>query len=221
MELVVPDTRALTAGVPLAEAEAACVLLHGRGQSPEVMLDLVVARMHSVGVHYVLPRAAGGTWYEARAVDPLTPRTRAQLAASLDQVSRDIEALLVRGWRADRMLLAGFSQGACLALEWVLSRGPVPAALAVLTGCRVGADARGGQRLDGLPVYMANGDADPWIPVPNYNDAAVTLSDLGAVVEADLLVGRDHTVSEVEIDRLAGMLCNVTAGRQAFDRSVQ
>jgi phospholipase/carboxylesterase len=221
MGLAVDDTRALTAGVPLAEAEAVCVLLHGRGQSPEVMLDLAVARLRSVAVHYVLPRAPGGTWYDARAVDPLTPRTRAQLAASLDQVSRDIEGVLGLGWRADRMLLAGFSQGACLALEWVLSRGPIPAALAVLTGCRVGSDARGAQRLDGLPVYMANGDADPWIPVQNYNDAAVVLSDLGAVVEADLLVGRDHTVSQLEIDRLTGILCNIKAGRQAFDRRLQ
>ncbi len=215
------DTRALTAGVPLAEAEAVCLLLHGRGQSPEVMVDHVIARMRAVKVHYMLPRAPGGVWYEARAVDPLTPRTRAQLAASLDQVSRDIEALLAQGWRADRLLLAGFSQGACLALEWVLSRGPVPAALAVLTGCRVGADARGGQALDGLPVYMANGDSDPWIPVPNYNDAAVLLSDLGAVVEADLLIGREHVVSETELGRLTGILCNIKAGRQPFDRMMQ
>jgi hypothetical protein len=60
-----------------------------------------------------------------------------------------------------------------LALERVLSRGPLLAAWAVLTGCRVASDARGGEALDGFPVYMANGDADLWIPVPNDSDAAV------------------------------------------------
>lgn len=74
----------LTAGSAPAEAEVLCVFIHGRTQSPEDMMEQVIGRLSVKGVSFCLPRAAGNTWYAARATDALTDVTRGELQASLD-----------------------------------------------------------------------------------------------------------------------------------------
>lgn len=189
-----------------------CVLLHGRGQRPEEMAGHVVDRLHLPGVQFRLPRALSGSWYDARAVDPLNPRTLAQLDAALDMVAAEIAA--VPGLP---VLLAGFSQGACLALEFVLGRQSTLAGLCLLTGCRVGNDAGGPVRaLHGLPVYAACGDADNWIPLDRFGAAILTLAQSGARVRADVFPGREHEVSDPEIATLTAMLEAVSEGREVL-----
>jgi phospholipase/carboxylesterase len=80
---MISDGGALRLGSMSPEAKAICVFVHGRGQSPEEMQSHVLARLSAPGVAYVLPRAPRGVWWDARAIDPLTPVTRAQLAVAL------------------------------------------------------------------------------------------------------------------------------------------
>ncbi len=198
-----------------AEAKAICVFVHGRGQSPEDMQSHVLARLSAPGVAFVLPRAAPGAWWDARAVDKLTEATRAQLAAALDQVAGDMAAA-----RADlpgrKLLLAGFSQGACLAIEYLCAGLPPPDALAALTGCCLGvvADLRSEAVPAGVPVYLSGGDADPWIPVAAFADAVQSLGSKGVRLRADLFPGRPHVVSDAEIAMLDSILADLAAGQE-------
>ncbi len=116
---------------------------------------------------------------------------------------------LEAGAPAGRVVLAGFSQGACLALEYTLRRRR-PAALACLTGCRVGfPEASFDGRLDGLPVYMSCGDADPWIPLDPFMASARLLAAAGARLTLDIIPDRAHTVSAIEIRAFEGLLRTV------------
>jgi len=206
----------LRLGAKAAEAKAICVFVHGRGQSPEDMQSHVLARLAAPAVAFVLPRAPLGAWWDARAVDPLTPVARAQLSTALDHLAAALAA--ARGALPGLpLLLAGFSQGACLAVEYLCAGLPAPDALAAFTGCRVGvaADARSEAAPAGVPVYLSGGDADPWIPVPAFADAAQSLGRQGARLRADLFPGRGHEVSDPEIAMLDGMLKDLAAGRGA------
>ncbi len=195
-------------------AKAICVFVHGRGQSPEDMQAHVMTRLAAPDVAFMLPRAPTGAWWTARAVDPLTPVARAELAAALDHLAAALAAI-----RSELpglpLLLAGFSQGACLALEYGFAGLPPPDALAALTGCRVGvaADGRSEAMPAGIPVYLTAGDADPWIPVAAFADAAGALGRGGARLRADVFPGRGHEVADAEIAMLGAILGDLAAGR--------
>ncbi|WP_334192983.1 alpha/beta hydrolase [Pararhodobacter sp.] len=208
------QTGPLRRGVRGPGAKALCVFVHGRSQSPEEMESHVLARLDAPGVAFHLPRAERGAWYDAKAVDPLVPECRAQLSASLDQLGAEIAA-----FRAEHpglpLLLAGFSQGACLSLEYAFSGASPPEALAALTGCRVGTPncARASALPPGLPVYLTGGDQDPWIPVHAFAEAAQELGEGGARLRADLFPGRGHEVADAEIAMLGRILADLCAGR--------
>jgi phospholipase/carboxylesterase len=199
----------LVCGAPLDAAQAVCVFLHGRGQTPEEMIADTIARLARSDIAYVLPRAPGKSWYAARAIDRLTPGTEAELGASMAAVAKAVAAT-----RSDRpLLLAGFSQGACLALELTLRGQMSPDALVVFTGCRVGTPAchRPVRPLQGLATYISGSDADPWIPPAAFADAAGTLADQGAGLRAESFPGRSHSVSDDEIAVLDAMLATLAA----------
>lgn len=209
-----PGSGPLRLGSRGPEAKAICVFVHGRGQSPEEMQAHVLARLSAPAVAFVLPRAPLGVWWEARAVDPLTPVARAELSAALDHLAAAVAA--ARAELPGRpLLLAGFSQGACLSIEYLCAGLPAPEALAAFTGCRVGvpADARSEAVPAGVPVYLSGGDADPWIPVSAFADAAQSLGGGGARLRADLFPGRGHEVSDAEIAMLDAILADLAAGR--------
>jgi phospholipase/carboxylesterase len=178
------------------------------------MQEAVIRHMPAEGIAFVLPRAEGGSWYAARAVDPLTEATREEIARSLSGV-----AAVIRDLRAEApgrpLLLAGFSQGACLAIEHAFSGEAPPDALAAMTGCRVGGtgDARPSRLPAGLPVWLTGARADSWIPVAALAEAVAELGTGGAALRADIFPDRPHAISGAEIAMLAAMLTDLAAGR--------
>jgi phospholipase/carboxylesterase len=196
------------------EAKAICVFVHGRGQSPEEMQADVLARLVAPDVAFVLPRAPAGVWWDARAVDPLTSVARAQLSDALDHLAAAVSAARAE-LPGQPLLLAGFSQGACLSIEYLCAGLPAPDALAAFTGCRVGVpgDARSEAAPSNVPVYLSGSDTDPWIPVSAFADAAQSLGMKGARLRADLFPGRCHEVSDAEIAMLGAILADLAAGR--------
>jgi phospholipase/carboxylesterase len=200
----------LMAGVEIicgaGPVRAVCVLVHGRGQVPADMVRMVVEHVGLSGIRWVMPGADGKSWYKAKAVDPLTPETR----ASMDDGFATFDALLAAeraAYPGVPMAAAGFSQGACMVAEWVL-RGAKVEALAVFTGCRVGAfDAGEAVRaLDGLPVYASCGDQDSWIPLSAFQRLCAVLGDAGARLRTDVLPGRPHDISPAEVAEFARIL---------------
>jgi phospholipase/carboxylesterase len=197
-----------------SDAKVICVFVHGRGRSTGEMQSHVVARLSAPSVAFVLPRASRGAWWDARAVDPLTPVTRAQLSDALDHLAAVVAAARATAPRQP-ILLAGFSQGACLAIEYLCAGLPPPDAVVALTGCRVGvpADGRSASAPAGTPVYLSGDDADPWIPLSAFGDAAQLLGARGVKLRADLFPGRPHEVSDAEIGMLDAILADLAAGR--------
>lgn len=201
-------------GVDPARAKVLCVFVHGRTQSPEEMEAAVIRRLSVRDVAYALPRAGDKTWYNARAIDPLTDATRAELAQSLTGLADAIGDLRASAPGVP-LVLAGFSQGACLALEHAFSGKAAPDAIVAFTGCRVGVpgDDRPSALPPGLPVYLSAGSADPWIPVPAFAEAVSELGRAEAVLRCDVFPGRPHEVSNPEITLLDGLLDDLAAGR--------
>jgi phospholipase/carboxylesterase len=172
----------------------------------------VIRHLSTPDVAFALPRAAGGTWYAARAVDPLTDQTRAELALSLRDLGQVLAELGAKA-PALPLLLAGFSQGACLSLELAFT-GAAAEALVAFTGCRVGTpqETRPQALSPGLPVYLSAGDADPWIPVTAFAEAVADLGVAGARLRADVFPARPHEVSRAEIAVLDAVLADLTRG---------
>jgi phospholipase/carboxylesterase len=193
-------------GAPADSARAVCVFTHGRGQSPEEMIETVLARVDAPEVRFALPRAPRDAWYDARAVDPLTEATRAQLDAALDQLRQTITDTRA-ACPGLPLVVAGFSQGACLSAEYLLRGGMADAAV-LLTGCRVGTagDHPPLPALGAMPVYASNGDTDPWIAPMPWAQMAGALAQAGARLRCDILPGRAHEVSETECATFSAML---------------
>lgn len=204
----------LLLGVSPEEALVHCVFIHGRTQSPEDMQEQVVAKLKTRGIAFVLPRASGNSWYDARATDVLTDGTRQQLEKAVAYIRQLVGTLSGTGNHPKPLVIGGFSQGACLALEYAMRHGPWNGALASLTGCRVGTPDcdRPFADLDRLPVYLTGSDRDPWIPVDAFAQAAAALSRARARLHCDILPDRSHEVSATEIAYLDGMLCRLKYG---------
>lgn len=203
----------LRLGADPARAKVQCIFVHGRNQSPEEMEAAVVHRLSATEVSFALPRAGDRTWYHARAVDPLTDATRSELEASLRGLAGVVGDL--RAASDAPIVLAGFSQGACLSLEHLFSGEAAPDAVVAFTGCRVGVagDVRPSRMGRGTPVYLSAGSADPWIPVAAFAEAAAELALAEARLRCDVFPGRAHEVSDAEIAMMDGILTDLAAGR--------
>ena len=210
----------LTAGAAPADADVLCVFIHGRTQTPEDMIEQVVGRLAVPGVSFCLPRATGNSWYAARATDALTDATRRELSASLDYLHGLAGALRQAGGAQKPLLIGGFSQGACLSLEYAMAFGPWNGAMVNLTGCRVGQarDERPSRDLDGMPVYLTGSDQDPWIPVSAFAEASEALGRARARLRCELFPGRTHQASDMEVKALEAMLRDLAEGSRPFRR---
>lgn len=196
------------------DAEAICVVIHGRGQTQVDMMTSIVDRLASPKARFVLPKSEGVGWYAARAIDPLTDETVEELGAAIAAVS----AVIAQA-KADTpgrpLLLCGFSQGACLAVEILMHQTDIADAVCLLTACRVGApsDDVPQAQLNGLSVYASCGDEDPWIPQTAYHHMLGDLTRAGARIRTDMFPGRPHEVTDTEIAVLSEMLTSLSQKR--------
>jgi len=191
------------------------VLLHGRGKTPEEKIDLA-ARFGSIeGIRWVVPEAATpGSWYPGRFWDP-----RELNQPYLDEaIERCHEAVLEASENgrlgSERLVIVGFSQGACLALEYALRHPGRVGSLIVFTGALLGVPgsdwkATAPRSLAGLRLLLTGSDVDDWVPEENTHEAANLFRELGADVQLRIYPGRPHIVSEEEIDEARSLLCSL------------
>ena len=203
----------LALGAAPSPARVMCVFIHGRTQSTEAMEAAVISRLKVTDVAYVLPRADGASWYSTRAIDPLTGAARAELARSIVDVAAVVVVVALQvAAPGVPLVLAGFSQGACLALELAFSGTVAAQALVAMTGCRVGSDGDRPAILPfGLPVWLTTRQDDQWIPLTAFAQAVVALGQAGARVRAEIFPARPHETSTAEIALLDGILGGLAA----------
>jgi predicted esterase len=195
----------LTGGTPLEEASTVLVLAHGRGASADDMIGLGRA-LHEPGVAVLAPQAAGFAWYPERFIAPIE-RNEPWLSSALGRVDAVVRQALDAGIPATRIILGGFSQGACLATEYVARqaslRGPLGGVLGFSGGLigPPGTDFSYPGSLQGMPVFLGCSDVDFHIPKERVQETADALRALGAEVEMVLYPGMGHTINEDEIER--------------------
>jgi phospholipase/carboxylesterase len=180
------------------ESGRLAVLVHGRGSGPEAMLDLA-GRLAAEGVRCVLPAAAGDTWYPQRFTAPL--------ADNEPWLTHALEALDAHAGGND-VALAGFSQGACLVLEYAARNPRRYRAVAGLSGGLIGADGEltRPQGLDGTPLLITAAEGDDWIPVERTRESAAILADAGADVDLRIYAPGSHAIRAEEADAVAALV---------------
>ena len=207
-----PELRPAVAGASEQDASVAAILLHGRWQTPQYMIE-VAGRIGAAEVTYVAPPAPGGTWYPSTFRAPYEENRR-QLEASLGMVDAEVGALRARGWPRERIAFLGFSQGACLAAEYVWRNPGRWAGLAVFTGSLIappGEPAYEAGDLAGTPVLVSNGDNDPWVAVGYSERTAARFAAAGAAVQVQVHPGREHLVNDEEVAAARAILAAAAA----------
>lgn len=208
----------LRAGAEPEDARAAAVLVHGRGGSARGMLALA-DQIAVTGVRFVAPRAAGGSWYPHGFMEPLD-RNEPWLSSALELLDRTVSDLRKESDRGEedaslrRIVLVGFSQGACLALEYAARRGRRFGGVAGLSGGLIGPPDREWDyagALEGTPAFLGCSDRDPHIPETRVRESARRLEELGARVTTKIYTGLGHTVNRDELLQVREMLEEASA----------
>lgn len=201
--------RVVQAGEPLAKARAAMILLHGRGATAEDIMT-VASEVQAPGWTYFAPQAADNAWYPNPFTAPIE-ENEPYLSAALDMMSRLVERVET-SVPAQRVILLGFSQGACLMLEWAARHARRYGAIAGLSGGMIGPEGTARDyhgEFDQTPVFLGCSDVDPYIQKHRVIEAAEVFNRMGANVELRLYPGMGHLVSEPEIAILKGLVAAI------------
>jgi phospholipase/carboxylesterase len=193
-------TPVLQAGEVLGKARAAMILLHGRGASAEDVMT-IAAELTQPGFAYLAPQAAGNAWYPNPFTAPLEAN-EPYLSSALEVVESllaKVEATIA----AERVILLGFSQGACLTLEFAARHARRYGGVVALSGGLIGPDGTPRDYpgdFEGTPAFLGCSDVDPHIKKDRVLEAGEVFKRMGAAVTVRLYPGMGHTVSQDEID---------------------
>jgi phospholipase/carboxylesterase len=190
----------VTAGVPLETARAAMILVHGRNAAPRHILELATPLAHP-GVAYLAPAAADHTWY------PLSflaerPRNEPWLSSALGVIRRLVDDVVARGIPPSRIVLLGFSQGACLAAEFALRHPTRYGGLVVFSGGLIGPPGTAWEErgdVAGTPVLFGCSDVDAHVPRWRVDESAAVFTRMGASTDLRIYPGMGHLVNDDEI----------------------
>ncbi|MDX9861748.1 MAG: alpha/beta fold hydrolase [Rhodospirillales bacterium] len=201
------------AGAPLADAAGAVVLLHGRGAGADDMLGLAEA-LARPDLAFLAPQAPGCTWYPYSFLAPLADNEPA-LGQALARVDATVAQLGRQGFSPERVVLLGFSQGACLALEYAARHARRYGGVVALSGGLIGPEGTIRDNdgwLAGTPVFIGCGDRDGHIPLWRVRESTDVLRGQGAEVTERIYPGMGHTVNDDEIGRVKTLLAGLPLG---------
>jgi len=196
-----------TAGEPLERARAAMLMIHGRGASAEDILSLA-HELNVAGYACLAPQAANNTWYPNPFYAPLA-ENEPWLSSALDRMNEVMAVIGKAGIPPERTFILGFSQGACLALEYAARHARRYGGVVGLSGALIGPDdlpRNYAGSLDGTPVFLGCSDVDPYVPKERVEAAARVLHSLGGRVTERLYPQMGHVVNPDEIGFVRGLM---------------
>lgn len=197
----------LAAGEPLSRAHAAMVLVHGRGATADDIL-LFASELAQPGFTYLAPQAAGNTWYPNSFLAPI-PSNEPGLSSGLALIDAVLAEITGAGIPSERTIILGFSQGACLALEYVARHAQRYGGIVGWSGGLIGPDGTPRDyagSLAGTPVFLGCSDVDPHIPLGRVDQTAEVLQRMGGKVTERIYPNMSHTVNQDEIAFVQAML---------------
>ncbi|MFC7186402.1 alpha/beta hydrolase [Halorubrum yunnanense] len=231
------DEGLVRAGTRPAEADAAIVLVHGRGATARSIVDFgeevagdgdvavspsasPPAVRETAGLSLLAPQAAANTWYPNSFLAPVADNEPGR-SSGLRAVRRAVETATTAGVPTERVLVAGFSQSACLASEFVARNPARYGGLAVLSGESVevddyvshpaaAVDGDAAEPLAGTPAFLGCSDVDPHIPEERVQETTAVLEALGADVDERIYEGMGHGINKDETDAVAALVASLS-----------
>jgi predicted esterase len=204
----------LLRGKPLGEGAAVMIMVHGRNAGPGNILELVPALDHP-DFTYLAPAAANGTWYPLSFLSEIR-KNEPGISSGIAVIHGLVDRAVEHGVPVERIMLLGFSQGACLAVTAAFQRPDRYGGVIVYSGGLIGPSGtkwEAAGSFDGTPVLLGCSDIDPHIPKRRVDETAATLQGMGAVVTERIYAGMAHTVNEEEIALTREIMSTVTAPR--------
>lgn len=186
------------------------VMVHGRGGSADDILSLT-REIGLSGFAFLAPQAAGNTWYPYSFLSPID-QNEPGISSGLAAIA-DVLAMIERaGIPPERVMLLGFSQGACLSLEFTARAARRYGGVAGLSGGLIGPEGTPRNysgSLAGTPIFLGCSDVDPHIPEPRVVETATVLRRLGGDVDVRIYAGMGHTINEDELDAVRAIMRGV------------
>lgn len=203
-------TEVIGAGAPIGAARAAMVMVHGRGATARSILELAGA-FDTRDVAYIAPEAQSGSWYPYSFLSPIS-RNEPYLTNALQTLSGVVEDLERKGVPSERIALLGFSQGACLALEFAALNARRFGGVIALSGGLIGPEGTPRHypgSLAGTPVFLGCSDVDSHIPLARVHESTDVLRKLGGDVTEKIYPGMGHTIVQDEVDHVKKILSGI------------
>jgi phospholipase/carboxylesterase len=201
-----------TAGTPLAEARGAMVMVHGRGATAPGIIGLS-REFSAPRMAFLAPQAAGNTWYPNSFMSSIASNEPG-ISSGMRSIRHVLDQVAESGVPLERTILLGFSQGACLALEFSARNPSRYGGVVALSGGLIGPDGTPRDypgNLAGTPVFLGCSDVDFHIPKERVTESAEVIRRLGAEVTMRLYPGMGHTVNQDEIAFVQGIIDKVLA----------
>jgi phospholipase/carboxylesterase len=187
-------------GIPAANAKAALIMIHGRGASADDIMRLA-SRLNVKDMALYAPQATNNSWYPYSFMAPVQENEPA-LSSALDVINQVVEQAIADGISADKIYLLGFSQGACLTLEYIARNAKRFGGAVAFTGGLIGEELEIKNYTGdfaGTPVLITTGDPDMHVPLGRVNESVDVLKGLNANVTLKVYKGRPHTISFEEL----------------------
>lgn len=200
----------LASGAALEQAKVAVIMIHGRGSNARDILSISADLAHD-DIAFLAPQANGGTWYPLRFIEPLE-KNEPYLTMALEIIAGLVEYLNEAGIPNEKIVLLGFSQGACLSLEYAARHAKRYGGVIGLSGALIGGEGTPRNyagTLDNTPVFLGCSDIDFHIPVETVHSSTEIMRGLGGDVTERIYAGMGHTINEDEIQFVNELLGNL------------
>ena len=200
----------LRAGPELKHARLVAILLHGRGASAEDILGLA-HQFSATDIAYVAPQAAASTWYPYSFLAPIA-QNEPWLGSALRVIGGLAEECAEQGVPAERLVVMGFSQGACLTLEFAARHARRYAAVMAFTGGLIGPPGTSRDYVGdfaGTPILIGSSDVDPHVPLERVHESTAVLQRMGATVDERVYPRMGHTINADELRAADALLSGV------------
>lgn len=199
----------VSAGMPLGQAEKVLIMLHGRESTAEDILSL--AQYLTVKDFTLLaPQAANHTWYPFSFLAPVK-QNEPWLSSALKLLESIVGDVTAKGIGTDHIYFLGFSQGACLMIEFLARHAAAYGGVAVLTGGLIGDKINADNYtadFKGTPIFMGSGDPDPHVPIERFYATGNILKSMHAAVTEKVYVNLGHTINQDELDNVNRLIFN-------------
>jgi phospholipase/carboxylesterase len=199
--------KVVTAGQPVAQASKVLIMIHGRGASAEDILSLA-NYLPVKDYALIAPQASGGTWYPYSFMAP-PAQNEPGLSSALGVLKEIVADVVAQGIKQENIYFLGFSQGACLTLEFITRNatryGGAVAFTGGLIGDKIYTENYSGD-FGGTPVFIGTSNPDPHVPVERVLASEKILQQMNAAITVKVYPGMGHTVSADEIEQVKQLI---------------